>query len=793
MAGFPRILALALLVVSLLALFRPVLPWNRPSRWTRHLSRQGAQALPFEARWGAGASTHLLLTLVFALGLVGGEAASQRDGNDCRLTLPSTASATVEGRFMARVSPGRAAPFRAESGVPGDCFGTFRVVWPRDLPTPPTGVRLSAAMTWEGKGWPEPGRGEWAGRWIIDANEPPQLGSGGDLWGQMLRVRGRVTDQIARLWGRQAPVVEALILARKEHLSPELRDAFARSGTAHLLAISGFHVGVLAGILLLLGRMMGLSPRRAPLVAAVGGWIYVVGIGAPDAAVRAVILLTFIAAARLRGVPPMSVGLLSSAFFLILLWDPGALRSVGFQLSFAGTLGLATLRRPLEEGVDTLRRSWTGREPPPRGTAVEGPERWLRDGTDGLVAGTAATLPTLPLLAWHFDEISLIGIPMTLLVAPLVALAIPGILLALIVSMPSPQVATFLAGGSGVLLDLTSALVRFASGLPGAAIWVSRPTLAVVVCGVVGTGFMMTTLVSRGMRRWVRLVGPVSATVAALLLVPLWTPLRAALGLPRPLEVHMIDVGQGDATAIRFPDGAWILIDAGPSSLTWDAGARRVVPYLRRRGVRTLEALVLTHPHLDHVGGAGAVLEAFRVRGILDPSLPSTSQAHLGILRAGARNRVSWWRAEAGRMGQRGEVVLEVLHPVPREVSFSGTSDPNRDSVILLIRYGNAAVLITGDAYVDAEQRLAPELPPLTVLKAGHHGSRTSTSSALLEATRPALVLLSLGDGNRYGHPHREVLERLEAVNAAILRSDRDGSVRVRIRPGGDTRVWTDR
>lgn len=782
LAGAPRTFGLVLVLLSLIALVRPPALWRRPHMWGGH---------PVHP---------LLLVFAFAAGLLGGEAASLRETRDCRLTLPSTLEAQIEGRFMARVSPGRGAPFRVEGGIPGGCTGTFRVVWPRGEAPPPTGVRIAAPMVWEAKGWPEPGRGEWAGRWTMASAVEPAAGSD-DLWGRTLRVRGAIADRVAWLWGRQAPVVEALILARKEHLDSDLRDAFARSGTAHLLAISGFHVGVLAGIFLLLARLLGLTPRQAPVAAALGSWLYVLGIGAPDAAVRAAFILSLAAGARLRGVPPMSLGLLSSAFFVLLLWDPGALGSIGFQLSFAGTLGLVTLRRPLERGMNALRRVLLGREPKSAARTPDGPERWLKDGADGLLAGVSATLPTLPLLAWHFDQISLVGIPVTILVSPLVALAIPGILLALLVSVPIPAWGQFLAGGPALLLEGAAWIVTQSAALPWAAVWVSRPTVA-LSSGVLVLGALWMAMRPAGHRGAVQGFRLACIAGAAVLLAPVMD----GLSPNRALEVHLIDVGQGDATALRLPDGGWILVDAGPATATWDAGARRVVPYLKRHGARRIEALVLTHPHLDHVGGAGAVLEAFSVRGILDSSRPSSSNAQLAILKAGQAQEIPWWRAEAGRRTVRGAVRFELLHPpslVPRgqdgaesSGALEGTGarfDPNRDSVILLLRFGDGAVLLTGDAYVDAEMRIAPSLPPLTVLKAGHHGSRTSTSAQLLEATRPTLVALSFGDGNRYGHPHPEVLERIAAVGASVVRTDRDGNVRIRIFADGSARVTTSR
>ncbi len=719
--------------------------------------------------------------------MLGGEADRRRVAGDCRLDLPRDGNWEVQGRFLGRVEPGRAAPFRPEAGIPGGCRETLRAWWPADLPAPATGTRLELSVRWEGRAFPDPGRGEWAGRLRVRSDPAPRVSGERGQWpGPALRVRGAVQDRIHRLWGERASMVEALVLARREHLDPELRAAFARSGTAHLLAISGFHVGVVAGLLLATFRMAGARPRKAAALAAAGSWLYVLGIGAPDAALRAAVLLTLLAAARARGVPAVPVGTLSTAFIGLLVASPGSLASVGFQLSFAGTLGLVTLRRPVERSIQRL---WiaAGGKAPRAGPAADPGERWLRGSSEGVAAGVAATLPTLPLLAWHFDQVSVVGVVATLTASPVVALAIPGIGAALLLSVVSPPLGDFLAGGVGLMLAIVEALVRWWAAWPGAALWVSRPALLASVGAGCGTTVLLARAFAGRIRAPTRRVLGTAAGTVAVLLLPL---------LPggRTLDLHLMDVGQGDAVAVRLPGGSWIAVDAGPASAGWDAGARRVVPYLRRHGVRRLEALVLTHAHLDHLGGAASVLRGLPVRGVLEPGRVTASAAYLATLEAGRETGTAWWVSDAGARIVRDGVEIHVLHPSPprrdpasaRAPDEGPGTDPNRVSVVLLLQWGDASILLTGDAYAEVELALLPLLPSrLTVLKAGHHGSRTSTSAELLDATRPAVVAIPVGDGNRYGHPHPEVVERIEARGAVVYRTDRDGSFRIRIRRDG--------
>jgi competence protein ComEC len=591
---------------------------------------------------------------------------------------------------------------------------------------------------------------------------------------------------MASLWGeRTTPVVEALVLARREHLEPALRDAFALSGTAHLLAISGFHVGVVAGILLGLLRVAGLGRRGAEGGAAGGCWIYVTAIGAPHAAVRAAVLLTLLVAARVRGRPVVPAGALGSALLGLLVFDPGWLASVGFQLSFAGTAGLVLLRAPVARALDRGWTALTGRPSPAHGRHGFGADL-LKGGAAGIVAGVAATLPTLPLLAWHFDRVSLIGIPATLAVAPAVAAAMPGIGAALLLSFVSLPLGRFAAGGSGLLLDGVSRAVEWMAALPSASVWISRAALAGAVAG--GLAFHLLLRRTRAGR-----VGPgprIAASTAVGGALALVLPLLPA---GRDLEIHLIDVGQGDAVALRTPRGRWLLVDAGPRSAGFDAGSRRVVPYLRRHGARRLEALVLTHPHLDHIGGAPAVMDELAVRGVLDPSRPLGSGPYLQLLESARREDAWWWSARDGIAFEVDGLRVEVLHPDSTAAEGDELDDPNDLSVVLLVRWGDAAVLLTGDAPASVERRILPAIPPLTLLKVGHHGSRTSTASELLEAAHPAVALVGVGDPNGFGHPHEVVLARLEASGAEVFRTDRDGDVRVRIGRDGTVRATASR
>jgi competence protein ComEC len=588
---------------------------------------------------------------------------------------------------------------------------------------------------------------------------PPPRAEGGwvGAW------RERLAERFDTLYGTRAPIVAALTLAETGELDATLREDFARSGTTHLLSISGFHVAVVAGLLLALLRALGASRRSADLGAACAAWLYVGLLGFPPVAARAALMLTAVAGSRARGRPPARWGGLGLAFLALVALDPALLASPGFQLSFAGTAGLVAWFAPM--------RAWLKARLPRRA-----PEALL----EGLAAGCAATLATTPIVAWHFERVSIVGIPATLLVTPCVVLALPGALASLAAHALHPAAGRFLAGGVALALDGLAQGAHAMAAPPWASVWVPRAWVSVGLVGAVVGVALAGTMRGRA-RQAVIAAGAAAALVA-------W-PGLLALQARGTAEILMVDVGQGDAIALRSPGGRWLLVDAGPP---WegDPGASPVVRTLRGRGVRRLEALVLTHPDLDHIGGAAAVLAALPVAEILDPGVPAGKGPYVDLLERAMERGIPWRAAGAGDRRAWDGLEVRVLHPGAVSLDpGEGDTGANDVSVVLAVAYGDFDALLTGDAPTAVERELLHEVrAPLEVLKVGHHGSPTSTDPALLAHAPPALALVSAGRRNRYGHPDPLVVRRLEASGALVRRTDQEGTLSVLGRRDG---AWT--
>ncbi len=691
--------------------------------------------------------------LAVAAGLLAAQGVSSPD-RSCPDTLPG-ATGTVEGRLLARPRTG-SAPLVLDGGC-----GTFTLVVSTADTARPAGRPLRIRGTWR-SGRVRP----WLRAEAVEVGGTDEAAGLTALRWAAVRWRDGLVERLLRLYGERGPLVSALVLARREGLDPDLRSAFATTGIAHLLAISGFHVGLVAGILFGVLRASGRGRKAATAGAALLSWAYVGLIGFPDAACRAALILTCLALSRARGYPPSRWGPLGAAALALVLLDPMRVASPGFQLSFAGAAGLVAWARSSEGALRRL----VARVGRPVGRPLVLPKPLV----SGLAAGIAATLATLPIVAWHFERVSLVGVPLTLVATPLVVLALPGALATLAMDFVAPGPAAFLAGGVGLLLEGLVRLTEAVSTLPWASAWVGRPTVA-AGC----TGVALAMYLARAPR-----IGPVGRRRLLLLYAAAgvvgWPIVVALDGLGR-LELLVIDVGQGDAIALRTPRGRWLLVDAGPPVLA-ARSAHPVVRTLRARGVRRLHTLVLTHPDLDHIGGAPAVLEHLRPDRIVDPMLAAPKSGYADLVERAAAASIPWRGARTGDRLDVDGVAVEVLHPseLPTDAS-----EGNAASIVLLVAWQGFSALLTGDAYVEAERVFGPAAGDVDVLKVGHHGSDTSTDSAFLDAVRPEVALLSLGRDNRYGHPSPRVLRRLERAGAAIHRTDEQGTVRVVVRRDG--------
>lgn len=554
-----------------------------------------------------------------------------------------------------------------------------------------------------------------------------------------LRERARRVLERSMPAGTERGLVRAMVLGDRSEIDAATTEAFKASGTYHVLALSGAQVALLAALLASGLRRLQAGPWTEAGLATLAVFAYAGFVGGDVPIARAAIMAAAVLLGRALEVDADASNLLGFAAILLLAQQPSSAADVGFQLSFGATLGILAFVAPLTRGVPRL---------PLRLDLA-------------IAASVAAHCALAPLLALHFNRVAPAAILLNVAAVPLsgaVLLAGLGVL----------ALAPFGAGGvAGGLAWLAARALRLSGDLGPAADWldlrVAAPSLAILALHVAGLGLLL-----RGQR--LRGLAAVAASHAALVLGPL------APSSDGRLHLTVVDVGQGDGLLLRSPSGRAIVVDAGGSrDGRFDPGERRMAPLLWRLGVRRLDAVVVSHAHPDHAGGLAFLLRAFRVasawEGPAAPRDPAWRRLDAALDASGVRRIAAVRGASLDWDGVR-LCVLGPAAPARAPVRVR-----NEDSLVIDVRFGEVHLLLTGDVTAEAERGLV--LPPALVLKVPHHGSRTSSSAALVDAARPHLAVVSAGARNPFGHPHPDVLERYGRSGALVLQTGRDGDVHV--------------
>jgi competence protein ComEC len=590
-----------------------------------------------------------------------------------------------------------------------------------------------------------------AGRVVIVQHATLVALAGPDLARRWRERAGRAIDAT---FGADAPLARALLIADTRTLDAGIRSRYADAGIVHLLSVSGLHVAIIAGaaeLLLCAARMSRIASAWLALLVTL---VYVVVIGAPAPAVRAGVMLGATAVSRLtqRPTSPWAALALGAS---VPLANARIITDLGYQLSVTGLAALiasgALARRLLAERL-------TG---------------WRRVIVRDLIASTLASVVTLPLIVWTFGRLSLVAPLANLVAGPIFTVLQPTLFLALLLS-PLPSVASVPADAAHVLLHGVDIVAGVATRIPFAAVPVAPTLWTTGLLAVVSVSLVVACASTVGTAWSAR--GMIAAAAASALAV-VGVQVSGGGGV---VELHMIDVGQGDALAVRTPKGRWILFDAGRSWTGGDAGRSTVVPYLRRRG-GDLFAFVLSHPHADHVGGGASAVRSLHPAEYWDGAYVAGSEPYRASLEEATRLRVAWHRVHPGDSLDVDGVRIRFV--APDSAWTASLADANEASAVALVQYGQIRFLLTGDAEAGEEDwMLARDRSDLRadVLKVGHHGSSTSTTPDFLAAVRPRVALISVGAANTYGHPSNAVIHSLVARGVQVLRTDQVGTVVVR-------------
>lgn len=533
-------------------------------------------------------------------------------------------------------------------------------------------------------------------------------------------------------------LLTSIILGNSDYLSDNDKELYRDMGLAHILAVSGLHIGIISSALMFMISRLGIKRKANVLITLLFIWSYGFIIGYPASILRASILFSFLYLSKILHKPYDSLNILCLAALILLFINPYSLFSVGFQLSFLASGSIILFSERISDFLYPMEGKFT----------------------NTLSSLVAVNIGLSPVQAYYFNKISIIGFLANVIIVPVLSFSLILGFLMVFLSIFFPIGNMFLGGILNSSLSLQFYIIRLIDKLPISTIRVFSPEIISIICIFIFIFILLGMVDIRKLNRNITRV---------MLVYMLFLSLINALSYQDMLELHFIDVGQGDSLFIR-QGSRNILVDTGGSIFkNSNIPEKTTIPYLEKLGIKKLDGLFISHFHEDHCQGVPGILEKFEVSNIFAGHEPT--EDYIELLKDNRFKVLS--RGDKISIGKG--LTLDILWP---QGGMDYEGNLNNKSMVGVLSYKNTRTLLTGDMEKEVEEELAPTMGSVDILKVAHHGSDTSSTEDFLEKIDPKIGVISVGEGNNFNHPSKSVIDVFKG-KADIYRTDKNGLVKI--------------
>ncbi|MGD0337935.1 MAG: DNA internalization-related competence protein ComEC/Rec2 [Bacteroidota bacterium] len=583
----------------------------------------------------------------------------------------------------------------------------------------------------------------------------------------ILPIRNYVRSVVdTTIGGVEGAFLKGLIIGDRSEIPKEVQTSFINAGVVHILAVSGLNVAFVALIVVALSSFIPGSRIVKTCAIILTLLLYMAVAGSTPSIVRATLMVVVVLVGNIIQRRANIMNALAVSALIIYVYDARQFFDIGFQLSYGAVISLVLFYSPVESAIIPIFERYR-------------PTRWLSPIVKLFVVSLVAQMGTLPLIVQYFGRISLVSFFANVVVVPAANIALALGIVVVVLSIFSSWCAVLAGAATHMLLYLTLKIITIAAHFRWSVLEVRITT----AFHTIGYYILIAIVFSLWKGSWMR-KGLILSLAVANIFVFYPAAGSAAFSFPPRMTVTFLDVGQGDATVIEYPDGKILLIDSGSRTSNSDAGQRVILPFLKWKGITHVDAFVLTHGHSDHVGGALSVIESIPVKKVYIPRTDVPSSLLTDLQKIIQEKNIPIESLSAGmQIDAFDNTRLYVLHPngiLSESRSELNRPNLNNTSIVLRLCYGRSSILLTGDAEEAVEQELCEYYGVFlhsSILKVAHHGSINASSDSFISTVKPAHAVVSVGKNNKFRHPSVDVISRYQHNSILIERTDEQGAV----------------